>query len=212
MENVQRITSKNYPGISVKVIPGHFVTPSSHINHYIDLTSLKARQSEASAVAEALVEKYISSTIIDTIVCMDGCEVIGAYLAEKLTRAGFVSMNAHKTIYITTPEINPGGQTIFRENVQHMIQGKHVLLLLASVTTGKTVARALEVIQYYGGNAVGVSAIFSAATKAAGVDIQAIFTSSDIPDYKTYSSESCLLCKEGRQVDAIANGFGYSTL
>ena len=60
--------------ISLKVTQGHFATISSHINHYIDLTTLKARASEAKAVAKAMSHEYIASTIVDTIVCLDGTE------------------------------------------------------------------------------------------------------------------------------------------
>ena len=116
MQEIKKMYSKSHPGIVLRTIPGHFVTPSSHINYYLDMTMLKARQSEALEVAKAMAESYVASTVVDTIVCMEGCEVIGAYLAEHLTRAGVLSMNAHKTIYITAPEINGAGQIIFREN------------------------------------------------------------------------------------------------
>ena len=212
MEGYMKIPSKTYPDIVLRVIPGHFVTANSHINYYIDMSMMKARQNEANAVAEALAERYIASTIVDTIVCMDGCEVIGAYLANHLTKLGTISMNAHKTIYITTPEFNTNGQLIFRENIQPMIRDKHVLLLLASATTGKTVAQAIDVIQYYGGTVTGVSAIFSAASKIYTHPINALFTTADLPDYKTFEPGSCSLCKEGKPIDAIANGYGYSRL
>lgn len=212
MEQSKKIRSKTHPDIALTVIPGHFVTPSSHINYYIDMPNLKSRLSEASAIAKAMVGNYISSTIVDTIVCMDGCEVIGAYLAEQLTRSGIMSMNAHKTIYITTPETNTTGQIIFRESIQHMIRGKHVLLLLASATTGKTLSRSMSVISYYGGNIVGVSAIFSAVSKVQDVPVHALFTKADIADYMTYHHDNCQMCKENMPVDAIANGYGYSRL
>ena len=41
--------------IKLKVSQGHFATSSSHINYYIDLTTLKARSSEAKAVAKSLI-------------------------------------------------------------------------------------------------------------------------------------------------------------
>lgn len=212
MEGYRKIKSKNYPDIVLRVIPGHFVTAHSHINYYIDMSMMKARQNEANAVAAALSDRYLASTIIDTIVCMDGCEVIGAYLANHLTTAGVISMNAHKTIYITTPEFNTNGQLIFRENIQPMIRDKNILLLLASATTGKTVSQAIDSIRYYGGTVTGVSAIFSAASKVYDYPINALFTTSDLPDYQTYSHSNCALCKSGHSVDAIANGFGYSRL
>ncbi|MDD3205872.1 MAG: phosphoribosyltransferase [Lachnospiraceae bacterium] len=212
MEGYKKIASKSYPNIVLRVIPGHFVTANSHINYYIDMSGMKARQNEADAVAAALSEHYLSTTVVDTIVCMDGCEVIGAYLANHLTQVGTISMNAHKTIYITTPEFNTNGQLIFRENIQPMIKDKHILVLLASATTGKTVSQAIDVIQYYGGTVTGVSAIFSAASKVYDHPIHALFTTADLPDYQTHTPANCTMCKAGKPVDAIANGFGYSRL
>lgn len=88
---------------------------------------------------------------MDTILCIDGCEVIGAYLANYLTESGVVSINQHSTMYVTSAETTSGGQFIFRENMVHMIKDKNVMLLLSSATTGKTVANAIH-SSYYGGN------------------------------------------------------------
>lgn len=196
----------------IRVIPGHFATTHSHINYYVDMTIMKSRKSEAAAAASVLARKYSTSTYIDTIICMDGCEVIGAYLADELTKSGIMSMNQHQTMYVVSPEINPGGQLIFRDNMQMMIKGKHCLLLLASATTGRTVARALECIQYYGGIVEGVSAIFSASEKVCGMDINAIFGAKDVPGYKTYEADQCPMCARREKIDAIVNSYGYSRL
>ena len=212
MQETIKIRSRRYANIELKVIPGHFVTPNSHINKYIDMTTMKTRQSEATAIAHALSETFVTSTVVDTIICMDGTEVIGAYLAQELTRAGILSQNAHKTVYILTPEHDLSGQMIFRDNMQAMIRDKHVLVLLASTTTGTTVARAIESINYYGGTISGIAAIFSAISKIYGIQVHALFTKTDLPDYKTCKSDACELCKAGIPIDAIANGFGYSKL
>ena len=103
MQSYTKMRSTRYNDVIMKVIPGHFVTPNSHINYYIDMTTMKTRQNEAKAAARAMSEDYVASTVVDTIVCMDGMEVIGAYMAEELTKAGIMSMNAHKTIYIMSP-------------------------------------------------------------------------------------------------------------
>ncbi|WP_026504105.1 orotate phosphoribosyltransferase [Butyrivibrio sp. NC3005] len=212
MLNYTKIISKTHPDITLKVIKGHFVTPNSHINYYIDMTTMKTRQSEARAVAHALAHDYVATTIVDTIICMDGTEVIGAYLADELTKAGVMSMNQHKTIYVVTPEYDQLGQMIFRDNMKMMLDKKNVLLLLASMTTGKTVSRAIDGIKYYGGFISGVSAIFSAGNKVAGYDIHSLYSKADIPDYASYSHDNCKLCQEGAKVDAICNGFGYSEI
>jgi orotate phosphoribosyltransferase len=196
----------------IRVIPGHFATNHSHINYYVDMTIMKSRKSEAAAAASVLARKYSNSTYVDTIICMDGCEVIGAYLADELTESGIMSLNQHQTMYVVTPEINPGGQLIFRDNMQMMINGKHCLLLLASATTGRTVARAIECIKYYGGIVEGVSAIFSASQNVQGIDINYIFGGEDLPEYKTYDAAKCPMCAGKQKIDAIVNSFGYSKL
>lgn len=212
MQNLIKIQSKNHPHIILKAIPGHFVTPNSHVNYFLDMTTLKSRLSEASAVAKELGNQIAMSTVVDTIVCIDGCEIIGAFLAEELTKAGILSMNAHKTIYIITPEYVNSGQLLFRENMLPMIKGKNVLLLLASATTGQTIVKATQALSYYGATISGISAIFSAANSIMGVPIKALFTIADIPDYKAYNPEGCSLCKEKQPIDAFANGFGYSRI
>lgn len=212
MQGIKKMVSKVHPDVVLRVIPGHFVTPNSHVNYYLDMSMLKARQSEAQNAARAMAEAYLASTVVDTIVCLENCEIIGAYLAQELTKTGVLSMNAHKTIYITSPEIDVSGQMIFRENLQPMIKDKHVLLLLATATTGNTMARAVDSITYYGGTITGISAIFSAVNKVRNVNVNALYTISDLADYRMSQPDMCPMCKEGKPIDAIANGYGYSKI
>ena len=212
MQEGIKIYSKAHPNIQLKAIPGHFVTPNSHVNYFLDMTTLKARLSEASMVARELGRQVMISTVVDTIVCIDGCEIIGAFLAEELTRAGIYSRNAHKTIYIITPEYSTSGQMMFRDNYLPMVKDKNVLLLLASATTGKTVSKAIQTLTYYGASISGISAVFSAANSIVGIPVNSLFTTADIPDYTTYSSEKCTMCKEKKPIDAFANAFGYSKI
>ena len=100
----------------LRVAKGHFATSHSHINYYIDVTMQKTRLSEARAVALELVSSYTHTTIVDTILCLDGTEVIGACMASELTRDGYVNMNAHQTIYVVTPEHTTGSQLLFRDH------------------------------------------------------------------------------------------------
>jgi orotate phosphoribosyltransferase len=198
--------------INLKVIPGHFATSSSHINLYIDLTTMKSRQSEAAEAAAVIAKQYINSVVVDTIVCLDGCEVIGAFLAEELSKAGIRSMNAHQTIYIISPEYNTNGQMIFRQNNQPAVYGKNVLLLAASATTGDTLRRSLDCIQYYGGRVQGISAIFSAVDMIDNIHVNSIFKAKDLPDYKSYNINECPLCAAKLRLEAIVDSNGYVKL
>lgn len=198
--------------IGLKLIPGHFATSYSHVNYYIDMTSMKTRQNAAAEAAKSMLPENGSELVVDTIVCMDGCEVIGGFLAEGLSNAGVLSMNSHKTIYIISPEFNSDGQLIFRENNQPAVFGKNVLLLVASVTTGNTVRKSLECIQYYGGKIQMINAIFSDVEDIDGFPIHSIFKTKDLPEYKKYSIDDCPFCKANQKIEAIINGYGYSKL
>ncbi|WP_367926125.1 orotate phosphoribosyltransferase [uncultured Ruthenibacterium sp.] len=212
MENrIVKLYTKNST-VPLKVVPGHFATNHSHVNYYIDMTTLKTRVSEATDVAQTLAGKYMLNTVIDTIVCLDGTQVIGTLLAQELTRTGLHSMNSHKTIYVITPEINGTSQLIFRDNLQPMVEKKHVLILMASVSTGITVRRSAECISYYGGIMAGVASIFSKVEEIDGYQINAIFHQQDVPDYQSYAAHDCPMCKAGQRIDALVNSFGYSKL
>ena len=210
--NTFKINSPYDNLIRLKVSQGHFATTSSHINYYIDLTTLKARASEAKAVALSMSHDYMATTIVDTIVCLDGTDVIGAYLADALTASGIMSMNAHGTMYVIKPEVNSIGQFTFKDDVIPMIKNRHVLLLLATATTGHTTEQALDCIRYYGGSIAGISAIFSAVDSVEGEDVNAIFKMKDIEGYASYSSHDCPFCKAGIRLDGLVSAGGISQL
>ena len=212
MQDYKKIDHAKNKDVVLRYIPGHFITPNSHVNYYMDLSDMKARQREARATGEELANFYLASEVIDTILCLNGTEIVGAYMANKLTQAGIISANRHQTMYIASPEYNTSGQMMFRENTQHMIKDKKVLVLIDTATTGSTLKSALGSIRFYGGTTVGISAIFSVATQIESIPIRSLYSTRDLPDYASYHPESCPLCSGGVAVDAICNGFGYSTV
>ena len=198
--------------VFLRVCQGHFATSHSHINYYIDVTTQKTRLSEASALAKELVSYYTNNTIIDTILCLDGTQVIGTCVAEELTREEFVNINAHQTIYVVTPEHTTGSQLLFRDNLVPMISKKNVLILAASVTTGYTAQAAIEAVNYYGGRVAGVAAIFATVDSCLGHSVKAVFNPKDLDGYASYNSHECPMCKQGQKIDALVNSFGFSKL
>ena len=198
--------------LHLRVAMGHFATSNCHSNYYIDVVSQKARLSEARAVAEELRSYYYADTIVDTILCLDGTEVIGACLADCLSKADFVNMNAHKSIYVVTPEITRGNQVLFRDNIVPMISGKHVMILAVSVASGKTAEAAVDAVKYYGGIVSGVSAIFSTAEECGGFKVRSGFDPNDLDGYGCYPAHECPMCKEGKKIDALINSYGFSKL
>ena len=172
----------------------------------------KSRLSEAQAVASELVSYYNANTIVDTILCLDGMEVVGTCLASELTKGGFASINAHQTIYVITPEQTSGSQLIFRDNLVATVKGKNVLVLAASVATGRTVGAAIDAVNYYGGRVAGVCSIFATIDEYMGHTVHSVFDPKDLQGYATYSSHQCPMCKNGEKIDGLVNCHGFSKL
>jgi orotate phosphoribosyltransferase len=209
--NEQKILTKN-KNLFLRIFKGHFATNHSHINYYIDVTTQKTRLSEAQAVAQELVSYYRTNTIVDTVLCLDGMEVVGACLADALTKGDFNSINSHQTIYVITPEKTSGSLLMFRDNLVKAIKGKNVLILAASVTTGYTVGSAIEAIKYYGGAVAGVSAIFATVDEYMGYTVNSVFDPKDLDGYASHPSHCCPMCQRGEKIDALVNSHGYSKL
>lgn len=211
-QNVLKITTKR-SGLYLRAAKGHFVSNYSHSNYYIDVAAQKSRLSEAKAVAAELCRNYNYNTkIVDTILCLDGTEVIGTCLADELTKNSFLNINAHQTIYVVTPEMTGSSQILFRDNIVPMIKDKHVLILGVSVATGNTVNAAMEAVGYYGGEVVGVASIFSTQEEFNGYQVDSVFNPKDLPDYFNLPAHECPLCKNKQKIDALINSYGYSKL
>ena len=234
MKEQIRIPSKENDKLVLKVTPGHFSSDRFHVNYYIDMSSLKMRQSEAKLVAKVMAEKYVrkvkinahlkgynfenlietgaNRTPVDTIICMDGCEVIGAYLAEELTAGGFPSNNKHKSFYVITPEFDNTGQMVVRNNIQPMIKGKNVLVVLATAMSGHTISKAIGTILAHGGKVTGLSVIFANVDRVDEYPVYGVFTHEDLPNFKLSDPHHCEDCEAGIPVDAVVNSYGYQML
>ena len=199
--------------VSLRVAQGHFATRNSHTNYFMDVTSQQSCIRDAEAVAQQLAQRNLTQHLmVDTILCMDGTRVIGTCLAQKLTQGGFRSINAGREIYVLRENVGTSGKLIFRDNARFMLEGKNVLLLLASVTTGGTVRRGIECVQYYKGNVAGIAAIYSYQKEIDGIPVVSLFDTNDISDYASYLPEECPMCREKRELDAVVDKYGYSAL
>lgn len=208
IENSYKIRTKG-KNLFLRVVKGHFMKSNGHMNYYIDVTKQKSKLSEAIAVADELVTHY-NNMVIDTILCLDEMQVVATCMAQKLTSAGFMNVNANQAIYILTPEKISDGRFIFREETIPMISGKNVLILTSSVATGRTTSVAMDAIKYYGGNVVGLASIYSAVNECNGVTVFSAFDANDLEGYYCVPPHECPLCKEGRNIDGVVNSYGFS--
>ena len=201
-----------YPNFPLRLAKGHFATGHSHLNYYIDFTMSKHRLSEARVGADILCGQIPYTQIVDTILCLDGTELIGACMASALTSAGYMNMNSHRTIYVVSPEYIGGNPRVFRANIAPMIVGKHVLGLAASIATGYTAKAAIEAIRYYHGLPEGICSVFACIDECEGFPVRSIYNKNDILDYESHSAHDCPLCKSGAKLDGLVNSHGVSSL
>lgn len=198
--------------VTLRVAQGHFATRNSHTNYFIDVTNQQSCLQEADAVAQQLAQRLLSYTMVDTILCMDGTRVIGTCLARQLSQESYPAINAGKDIYLLRENLSSNGQLIFRDNARFMLEGKNVLLLLASITTGGTVRKGMRCVSYYGGKTAGVASIYSHLKDVDGTPVISLFDTGHLQGYASYSPEECPLCKQGVEIDAVVDNFGYSKL
>ena len=213
MNEIYTITSPRNDRVFIHVTQGHFVSSHSHINYYIGTSDVKHNHEVSVDTAMLLAEYYVSNDIrIDTVLCLYETQALGAYLAHELARPSMFSPNPDQDVFVIGAEYDTSGNIIFRDNLRRMINDKNVLLLISAITSGKTVERAMESVQYYGGRVAGVSSVFSAIDTVGGVHINTIFDTTDLPGYASYSAHNCPMCRAGLPVTAMSNGYGYSII
>ena len=197
---------------TVRVIPGHFTTSTLHSTHFIDVAELKANATVARNVARELAIPYISTTLVNTIVCMENTKVVGAYLAQELLTEGLSVMNSGGEIHVVTPMSNISGNLIFYDSEIKWVADQNVILLTTLVSSGRTLDRALECLSYYGGNIVGISALFRVSDEKQEHEVHSLYTSDDIPGYKLSDISNCEMCAAGQKLDAIISSEGYTKI
>lgn len=240
MDKEIKIPSKYDESITMKVVHGHFSSDRFHVNYYLDLSTLKTRHAEAKKVAKAMADRYVkrvtldpkylssvglegaameemaklgaSTKQIDTIICMDGCEVIGAYLADELLNVGFRSNTEHNSFYVITPEFDSSGQMVVRKNMNTMIKGRNVLVVLATAMSGRTIGKAIQTINAYGGKVQGLSVIFANTDRVQNLPVYGVFTHEDLPNFRLSSPQDCEDCINHIPLDAVVNAYGYEPL
>lgn len=207
------LTSPKNDHVFIHVMQGHFISSSNHLNYYVGTSDIKHNHNVSVEAAMTLAKYYIENDIqIDTVLCLYETQALGAYIAHELSRTNIYNFKSDKSVCVIGPEYDTEGNLIFRDNLKRYILDKRVLVLISCITSGKTVARAMESVRYYGGIVAGASSVFSAVDNVYGVEINTLFSKQDVPGYAAYNPSNCPLCQSGEKVDGIANGHGYSLL
>ena len=68
IQEMEDLRMRKNPKVRIKIMRGHFATSNSHLNTYIDMSTVKTRHNNAREVAKELADGYLS-TPIDSIEC-----------------------------------------------------------------------------------------------------------------------------------------------
>ncbi len=207
--NAFELFAKRNHKVSVRVMPGHFVTQHSHINYCVDMTRLKSEMNLARAAAKLFAESF-SGVSVDTIITLDRMKMVGAFVAEEFASSPGLNMN--QEIAVVTPEFTADEKLILRDNLIPYVKNRRVLILTATATTGIAAMGAIRGIRYYDGDPVGVAAVFGGKFEIPGVPVKTLFGVEDLPNYASYSPGECPMCKNGVKIDALINSYGYSKI
>lgn len=192
-----KVVSTKIQGLALKVLPGHFKAGQAHVNAYLDMTDLKTGESETRALGTWLAKQYTPSTLIDTIVCLEDTDRVGACLTEALIKAGFQSMDLHKTIYTAHPQRDEKGELTIPKDQQHMIMDKHVLVLFSVIASGQAAEQDLECLRRDGAQISAIASLFSELSSLEGISVTTAFDAADLPFYSVYAQEDCPYCQTG---------------
>ncbi|MBR4435106.1 MAG: orotate phosphoribosyltransferase [Clostridia bacterium] len=209
--NPVTVNAKGNRRIKLNIYPGHFATSHAHVDNYISMTEVRNNATMASETADMLAKQF-KYTEIDTIVSLEYTQMIASFIAKDLSMGGGREVNSGTDIYVVTPSINSNNQLTFSSDMQRFITNKKVLLLVATASTGRSLARAAECISYYGGQIVAIGAIFSAISESGGVPVECVFKHSDLGNYNNFKSDECPLCKSGRKLDGFITTGGLTVL
>ena len=208
--NCVTVSAKGNRKIRLNIYPGHYATSHAHVDNYFSMTDVRTDCAMAAEAADVLAS-YFRYTPVDTVISLEYTQIIGAFVAQRLSAPGR-DINSGADLHVVTPQVNSNNQLTFSSDMQPYVTGKNVLLLLSTVSTGRSLARAAECIRYYGGNLAGIASIFSAIGESGGMPVRSIFTSADLSSYNSYRSDECPFCRAGRKLDGFITTAGYTEI
>ena len=138
------LRSSRNPKARIKILDGHFATVNSHINTYIDMSTVKCRHNNGRETARVLANHFQNNTMIDTIVCLDGTELIGQLVFMDST----LRMIKHMQVLVLAASVTTG-QTITRAAEAVSYYGGTVRGVAAIFSNVEQTAEGMEIFSIF---------------------------------------------------------------
>jgi len=210
LNNYVTVPAKGNRHIKLNIYPGHYATSHAHVDNYFSMADIRTNCAMAEEAAREIAKQF-RYTPVDTVISLEYTQIISAFVAKELSSSGR-DINSGADIHVVTPQVNSNNQLTFSSDMQPYVTGKNVLLLLSTISTGRSLARAVECIRYYGGSLAGIASIFSAIGESGDYPVRSIFSSADLAAYNSYRSDECPFCRSGRKLDGFITTAGYTAI
>jgi orotate phosphoribosyltransferase len=187
---------------------GHFVLTSDdkHTEYYLDKDAIYLHPVKTSLLARKIAEQYRDSGVEVVIGPAMGGIILSQWVAYWLSKITGVEVLA---VYAKKNENDK--DFIIKRGYEKVINGKRILVVEDTLTTGGSVKKVVILVRAFGGEVVGVGAIGNRG----GVTMAQIanpprLTALINVEFKTWAEEDCPLCVQGIPVDAnVGKGREY---
>ena len=198
----------NKSSLFLRVAKGHFATSHSHINYYIDVTTQKARLSEAKLSPRSWWLPI--STAPSWTPCSVWTHAGHRHLSgQRADQRRFANMNAHQTIYVITPS-TPAAARSSSATISPRWSRASTSSSCRPPSPPATPCRRpsrRSTTTAAPWRACRPSSPLPTSVWASG---HLHLRPSSLPDYASFDSRDCPMCKAGQHIDALVNSFGYS--
>lgn len=171
---------------------GHYVLKSGmHSSDFFDIPRIARRPLDATHFAHDLAARF-SDTTADTIVGVaTGGSILGFLVAHRLEY-----LLGRPVSFVDTTK-NARGELAFARADLELITEKRTLIIDDLVTTGKTVAQVIDLIDHYGGKNIGVGSIVRRGRHPLQFNPSRYRRLCVIENCSEYPEDNCPLCDQG---------------
>ena len=185
------------------IIPNdHFVGVSGlHFDTYVNKDALLPHTKEVSAICQLFAQKYKESSI-DVV----AAPALGGIILSQWT-AYYLSELTDRTVLGVYTEKTPENEQIFNRGYDKYVEGKRVLVLEDSTTTGQSVMKVVRAVQDAGGEVIEICVMVNRdPTRVNTTTLGIPFSSLAQLPIVSYEQKDCPLCKNGVPINTI---FGH---
>ncbi|MDD2955337.1 MAG: hypothetical protein PHD67_03355 [Oscillospiraceae bacterium] len=183
---------KHQSGLYLTVTREHAAEPGCHMNRRVGTAGLRHSGKLAREAARLLAAPYQAGALVELILCEQGCEVVGSFLACELSGGNALSLNRGCDIRVAAFRWEEERPVLLEPEP---LSGQSVLLLADRLFPPD---KALCCAQWAAAQEAalsGVCALFGTPGKVGWRRVHCLFSAVEVPGFHFWPEEECPLCR-----------------